>query len=132
MLQIIIPTDIQINNRFLGAPSPTPIAAPNGAPNKSGEISPKPIIPYFFQISYILPCSIDRDPYLHFMNHFLTPSPSVTTKNADTIEPAAAAIMISIGFSLKTSPRGIESHNSNTLARNTSKIDAKMFKTTHL
>lgn len=108
------------------------MAAPSGAPNKSGEISPKPMIPYFFQISYILPCSIDRDPYLHFMNQFLTPSPSVTTRNVDTIEPAAAAIMIKIGLSFKTRPKGIESHNSTTLARNTNRIDAKMFKITHL
>jgi hypothetical protein len=44
------------------------------------------------------------------------------------MEPAAAAIMIRMGLSFKTSPRGIESHNSTTLARNTNKIDTKIFK----
>ncbi len=128
MLHIIIPTDIQSNNLFLGAPSPTPIAAPSGAPNSNGDTSPKPMIPYFLQISYILPCSIDRDPYLHFMNHFLTPSPSVTTKKADTMDPAAAATMIRMGLSFKTNPSGIDSHNSATLAKNTSRIDTNIFK----
>ena len=75
-----------------------PKAAPRGAPKRRGDRRPKPIMPYFFQISYILPVFGDFLPYLHFKNQFLTPSPSVATRIAEKIEPAAAVMAINIGF----------------------------------
>ena len=115
----MIPILIQINKVFLSAPKIIPSAAPRGAPNKSGERSPRPIIPYLFQILLKFPFFKSLFLYLHLINLILIFSPRNEMINAADIDPNAEKMAIKRGLSCNASPNGIPAHNSRKLTEYT-------------
>jgi len=119
-LQITIPIDIQMSSRFFSAPKIIPSAVPNGDPNSSGDSNPKPMIPYLFQILYILDFFKSSSvPYRHLRNLLLRSAPAKAIITAAKIEPSAEVTAVTRGDNFKIKPSGIASHNSTSPAMKT-------------
>lgn len=118
--QITIPMEIQSNNLFLSAPKIIPIAVPSGDPNNNGDNRPKPMIPYLFQILYILDSfKLESVLYLHLRNLLLRSDPARATIIAATIEPSEEVTAVTSGDSFKIHPKGMANHSSSIPAMKT-------------
>lgn len=118
--QSTIPMIIQ-NRNFAGlAPKEIPIAAPRGAPTKSGASKPRPITPDRCQIRKMIPFSWSGFSSLRLRKiQFLARSPRAMTMITPVEAPRMVAPQLRMGFSFRANPVGMDAQSSRAAIPNT-------------